>query len=105
MTIHLDLINLIVPKHGLEHTRGAPYHPMTQGKIDRYHRSVENVVTLENQNTLREFGRSIAHFVDHYNHRRYYEALGNVTPADMYAGRQQPILGRRERIKRETLPR
>ena len=33
--------------HGLTHTRGAPYHPMTQGKIERYHRSMKNVVKLE----------------------------------------------------------
>ena len=34
-------------RRGMEHTRGAPYHPMTQGKIERYHRSMKNVVKLE----------------------------------------------------------
>lgn len=34
-------------KHKIEHTRGAPYHPMTQGKKERYHRSMKNVVKLE----------------------------------------------------------
>ena len=33
--------------HGLPHTRSAPYHPMSQGKIERYHRSLKNVVKLE----------------------------------------------------------
>lgn len=69
--------------HGMTHTRGAPYHPMTQGKIER----------------------AIACFVEHYNHRRYHEALQNVTPADVYCGRQAEILSRRERIKRDTLTR
>jgi transposase InsO family protein len=92
-------------RHGLTHTRGAPYHPMTQGKIERYHRSMKNVVKLENHYSPWELERAVARFVDHYNHRRYHEALHNVTPADVYYGRQATILSRRERIKRETLKR
>jgi transposase InsO family protein len=92
-------------EHGMRHTRGAPYHPMTQGKIERYHRSMKNVVKLEHYYTPWELERAVARFVEHYNHRRVHESLCNVTPADMYAGRQQAILSRRERIKRETLER
>ena len=91
--------------HGLEHTRGRPYHPMTQGKIERYHRSMKNVVRLENYYSPWEVERAIAHFVDHYNSQRVHEAIGNVTPDDMYHGRQQAILSRREKIKRLTLKR
>jgi transposase InsO family protein len=90
-------------RHGMVHTRGAPYHPMTQGKIERYHRSLKNVVKLENHYTPWELERAVARFVEHYNHRRYHEALENVTPADVYFGRQAEILSRRERIKRATL--
>jgi len=90
---------------GMRHTRGVPYHPMTQGKIERYHRSMKNVVKLEHYYTPWELERAVARFVDHYNHRRVHESLCNVTPADMYAGRQQAILNRLERIKRETLDR
>jgi putative transposase len=78
---------------------------MTQGKIERYHRSMKNVVKLEHYYTPWELERAVARFVEHYNHRRYHESLGNVTPVDMYAGRQHAILSRRERIKRETLER
>ena len=74
--------------HGLPHTRSAPYHPMTQGKIERYHRSRKNVVKLEQYYSSWELERAIGRFVEDYNHRRYHESLQNVTPADMYHGRQ-----------------
>ena len=72
-------------RHGMEHTRGAPYHPQTQGKIERYHRSMKNVVKLENYYSPWELERAIGRFVEHYNHRRYHESLDNVTPADAYS--------------------
>jgi putative transposase len=92
-------------EHRMTHTRGAPYHPMTQGKIERYHRSMKNVVKLENYYSPWELERAIARFVEYYNHRRYHESLSNVTPADMYRGRQRKVLDARARIKRETLRR
>ena len=92
-------------QHGMTHTRGAPYHPMTQGKIERYHRSMKNIVKLERYYSPWELERAIGRFVEHYNHRRLHESLQNVTPADMYAGRQAAILDRRARIKRATLAR
>ena len=85
--------------HGLPHTRSAPYQPMTQGKIERYHRSLKNVVKLEHYYTPWEVERAVARFVEDYNHRRYHEALQNVTPADAFFGRQATILARRQRIK------
>ena len=89
--------------HQIPHTRGAPYHPMTQGKIERYHRSMKNVVKLEKHYSPWELERAVARFVDDYNHRRLHEALDNVTPADVYAGRRPAILARRAQIKRRTL--
>jgi len=91
--------------NGLGHTRGAPYHPMTQGKIERYHRSLQNVVKLDHYYSPWELERAIARFVTDYNHRRYHESLQNVTPVDMYHGRQAAILARRTRIKQRTLQR
>ncbi len=89
--------------HQLAHTRGGPYHPMTQGKIERYHRPMKNVVKLEKYYSPWELERAIARFVAHYNHRRLHEALDNVTPADVYEGRRPAILARRAQIKRRTL--
>jgi hypothetical protein len=60
-------------------------------------------VKLENYYMPEELERAIARLVAYYNNRRYHEWLGNVTPIDMYHGRQHEILTRREKIKRETL--
>ena len=78
---------------------------MTQGKIERYHRSMKNVVKLEQYYSPWELERAIARFVEHYNYRRLHESLQNVTPADVYYGRRPAILSRREQIKRDTLAR
>jgi putative transposase len=91
--------------HEISHTRGRSYHPMTQSKIERYHRSMKNVVRLENYYNPCELERAIARFVDYYNHERLHEAIGNVTPDDMYHGRRWEILSHRTKIKRLTLER
>jgi len=88
---------------GFLHIRGKPYHPMTQGKIERYHRSMKNIVLLDNYYCPQDLTAQIAAFVEHYNHRRYHESLDNVTPADVYHGRAAHILEQRERIKEETI--
>jgi putative transposase len=87
----------------MEHTRGAPYHPMTQGKIERWHQTLKNRILLENYYLPGDLEVQIEAFVAHYNHRRYHESLDNLTPADVYFGRGQTILNTRERIKRQTL--
>jgi transposase InsO family protein len=89
--------------NGMTHTRGRPYHPMTQGKIGRWHRSLKNEILLENYYLPNELERRLAEWVDHYNTKRYHESLNNVTPADAYFGQAHNILTRREIIKRKTL--
>lgn len=85
------------------HVRGAPYHPQTQGKIERYHRSMKNVVKLENYFFPDNLRANIESFVDYYNNHRYHESLKNVTPADVYFGRDKEVLNRRKEIKFETI--
>jgi transposase InsO family protein len=87
----------------MDHVRGAPYHPQTQGKIERWHQTLKNRILLENYYLPGDLRQQIAAFVDHYNHRRYHESLQNLTPADVYFGRGQAILKQRERIKRKTI--
>jgi len=87
----------------IEHIRGAPYHPMTQGKIERWHRSMKNVVKLQNYYSPSELEQSIADFVEYYNNERYHESIDNLTPADVYSGKSEEVLSKREQIKKITL--
>ena len=88
---------------GMKHSRGAPYHPQIQGKIERWHQNLKNRTLLENYFLPGDLEAQIEAFVDHYNHQRYHESINNVTPADVYFGRDKAILKLRERIKRKTL--
>jgi putative transposase len=90
-------------KRNIGHVRGAPCHPQTQGKIERWHQTLKNRILLENYYLPGDLEAKIDMFVDHYNHRRYHESLDNVTPADVYFGRAQTILLDRQRIKRATI--
>lgn len=97
-----DLAHWLKDK-GMDHTRGAPYHPQTQGKIERWHQTLKNRILLENYFLPGDLKAQIDKFVGHYNHQRYHESLNNLTPADVYFGRGQTILLEREKIKRKTL--
>jgi len=96
-------LKLFLDRKHIEHTRGAPYHPMTQGKIERYHRSMKNVVNLQNYFLPGQLESQIASFVDYYNNQRYHESLDNLTPADVYFGRTKEVLTKREEIKKRTM--
>ena len=90
-------------RRDMDHVRGAPYHPMTQGKIERWHQTLKNRILLENYYQPGHLKAEIDAFVANYNHLRYHESIGNLTPADLYFGRGQTILMERERIKRQTI--
>jgi transposase InsO family protein len=90
-------------RHDMAHVRGAPYHPMTQGKIERWHQTLKNRILLENYYLPGDLENQIKTFVADYNNCRYHESIDNLTPADVYFGRGQTILRERERIKRQTI--
>lgn len=89
-------------RHDIGHVRGRPYHPQTQGKIDRYHRTMKNVVTLQTYFFPWELEMEIGRFVENYNHRRVHESLHNLTPEDVYRDRDREIMTARELVKIET---
>ncbi len=90
-------------RQDMKHVCGAPYHPQTQGKIERWHQTLKNRILLENYYLPGDLEAQIDVFVSYYNHQRYHESLKNLTPADVYFGRGQTILLKRERIKRKTI--
>jgi putative transposase len=88
---------------GMNHIRGAPCHPQTQGKIKRWDQTLKTRILREHAYLPGELEARMAAFVEHYNYCRAHESLGNFTPADVYFGRGEGILAERERIKRQTL--
>ncbi len=91
--ISKELQYFLERKH-IEHTHSAPYHPMTQGKIERYHRSMKNIVNLQNYFLPGNLESEIASFVAYYNNQRYHEALDHLTPADVYFRRAKEVLSK-----------
>ena len=87
----------------MTHIRGAPRHPQTQGKIERWHQTLKNRILLEHYYLPGDLEAQISTFVEHYNHQRSHESLSNLTPADVYFGRGPAILQERDRIKRQTI--
>ena len=108
---YLPIMDLVISKEfarfidreGMMHVKGAPYHPQTQGKIERYHRTMKNIVKLKNYFFPEDLLARLEEFVYYYNNERYHESLGNLTPADVYFGRDRQRHLERTDIKMRTL--
>ena len=96
-----DYLHLV----GIAHILAAPYHPQTNGKVERYQQSLKREVNQLPYEFPSQLERAIVDFVDYYNYRRYHKALGNVTPADVLYGRREEILKRRKEVQIQTINR
>jgi len=88
---------------GIRHIVAAPFHPETNGKIERYHRTIKGEINLVPYQVPGELKEAIAAFIEYYNYRRYHEGLGDITPYDVYTGRHLEVLQRRKEAKTRTL--
>jgi putative transposase len=88
---------------GIRHILSAPFHPQTNGKVERYQQSLKRVVNQLPYELPSQLEKAIADFVDYYNYRRYHKALGNVTPADVLYSRREQILQRRKEMRVKTV--
>jgi transposase InsO family protein len=88
---------------GIRHILASPFHPQTNGKIERYHRTIKGELSLMPYEMPGELEEAIGTFIDYYNHRRYHEGLGDVTPYDVYTGRYLEIIQKRKEAKSRTL--
>jgi transposase InsO family protein len=90
---------------GIRHILAAPFHPQTNGKLERYHQSIKKEVNQLLYEAPSQLEKAIADFVDYFNYRRYHKALGNVAPADVLYGRREQILRRRKEVQIQTINR
>ena len=101
--IATELKTYLKDQHQMEQVHGRPNHPQTQGKIERYHRTMKNIVKLDNYYTPEELENALEKFVHIYNNERYHESLQNLTPADVYYGRGEQILQERQKLKKQAM--
>lgn len=94
-----ELKSYLIDNYQMQQVHGRPNHPQTQGKIERYHRTMKNVVKLDNYFAPEELKEALKKFVTKYNTERYHESLNNLTPEDVYLGRGESILKERKRLK------
>ena len=90
---------------GIRHVLEAPYHPQTNGKLERYHRTLKDDINQVPYEVVEDLEAAIRDFVEFYNYRRYHQALRVVTPADVLEGRLEAILAQRKEVQRETFDR
>lgn len=100
--IAAELKSYLKDYHQMDQVHGKPNHPQTQGKIERYHRTMKNVVKLDNYYAPEELERALEKFVYRYNNERYHESINNLTPADVYYGRGEQILNERKKLKNQA---
>jgi transposase InsO family protein len=83
---------------GMTHVKTSPYYPQSNGKIERFHRTLKgDCIRTETPLTLDDAQRIVARYVEHYNTVRLHSAIGYVTPLAKLEGRDRAILDERDR--------
>ena len=88
---------------GMTHVRTSPYYPQSNGKIERFHRTIKgDCIRTETPLTLEDARRIVARYVEHYNTVRLHSAIGYITPKDKLEGREKEIFDARDRKLEEA---
>ena len=90
---------------GIKHILATPFHPQTNGKLERYHQTLKRDVNQLPYGLPSDLEAALVAFVSYYNYQRYHKALGNVTPSDVLRGRRTEILRRRKGVQVQTIQR
>ena len=101
----VDCLSSMLGMVGIRHILATPFHPQTNGKLERYHQTLKRDVNQLPYEMPSDLEAAIVAFVSYYNYRRYHKALGNVTPSDVLKGRRQEILRRRKEVQAQTIER
>ena len=82
---------------GMTHVKTSPYYPQSNGKLERYHRTIKGTcIRVKTPLSLEDARRVVSDFVDYYNNDRLHSAIGYVTPKDQLQGRAETIHAARE---------
>ena len=90
---------------GIRHILAAPFHPQTNGKLERYHQTLKRDVNQLPYELPSDLEAAIVAFVSYYNYRHYNKAPGKETPSDVLRGRREDILRRRKGLRAQTIER
>jgi transposase InsO family protein len=83
---------------GMTHVKTSPYYPQSNGKIERFHRTIKgDCIRTETPLSLEDARRVVARYVEHYHTVRLHSAIGYVTPKDKLEGRERAIFAERDR--------
>ena len=83
---------------GMTHVRTAPYYPQSNGKLERWHKTLKtDAIRIKSPSSLDEARAVVQKFVDHYSHVRLHSSIGYITPADRLNGREKEIWAERDR--------
>jgi putative transposase len=82
---------------GMTHVKTSPYYPQSNGKLERYHKTIKGrCIRVRTPLSVADAIRIVREFVEHYNNRRLHSAIGYITPKDKLEGRAESILAQRD---------
>ena len=88
---------------GMTHVRTSPYYPQSNGKLERYHRTIQGeCIRPGTPLSLEDARRIVERYVKDYNQVRLHSAIGYVAPGDKLAGREETIFAERDRKLEEA---